>query len=216
MTADGRRLRTGRRTRCELNLKPAPELTIVETPRLRLRHIRKADLPALIALWTDPEVTRYMGGPRGETALSKVLSESTDDPFGEVYDLWPVEEKSSGEVVGQCGLLEKEIEGANEIELVYVIARSRWGMGYATEVAQALVAYAFDVRALKRLVSLIEPDNARSERVACKIWMRMEKEVHRPGGGRRRLYAIKPQRKDRPDAEAWGKQESNGRHSSVG
>jgi ribosomal-protein-alanine N-acetyltransferase len=173
-----------------LSLQLARDLTILETPRLRLRRTRRADIPALIALWTDPEVTRFMGGPREEATLSKVFGEAADDPFAEVYDLWPVEEKASGEVIGDCGLTLKEIEGMDEIELVYVFSHSRWGRGYATEMAQALKHHAFDTLGLRRIVSLIDPENAGSHRVAEKAGMKLEKEVVRPGGNVRRLYVV--------------------------
>jgi len=174
-------------------------LTILETPRLRLRRTRLADVPALVALWLDPEVTRHMGGPREESMLTKVFEEAAENPFAEPYDLWPVEEKTTGEVIGDCGLLSKEIEGVNEIELVYVIARSRWGRGYASEIAEALVHHAFEAHGLRRLVSLIEPENAGSERVARKVGMRLERAVLRPGGARRLLYAVEPRLKDGAD-----------------
>jgi ribosomal-protein-alanine N-acetyltransferase len=169
------------------------EFSILETPRLRLRRTREADISALVALWTDPEVTRHMGGPREEGKLREAFSESADHPFAEVYDLWPVEEKSSGGVVGDCGLLPKTIEGVDEIELVYVISHSRWGRGYATEVARGLKRYAFETLELRRIVSLIDPENVASQRVAEKVGLKLEREVLRPGGNLRRVFAI-----DRP------------------
>jgi ribosomal-protein-alanine N-acetyltransferase len=166
------------------------ELIILETPRLRLRRTRHTDIPALMALWIDPEVMRYMGGPREESTLRRAFGQAADDPLAEAYDLWPVEEKATGEVVGECGLISKEIEGMDEIELVYVIAHSRWGLGYATEMASALKHHAFDTLGLWRIVSLIDPENAGSRRVAEKVGMAFEKEVVRPAGHVRRLYVI--------------------------
>ncbi len=71
-----------------------------------------------------------------------------------------------------------------------MLATAAWGRGYATEIAGALKEYAFSTLGLKRLISLIEPANQRSERVAIKTGMRLEREVIRPGGAVRRLYAI--------------------------
>jgi ribosomal-protein-alanine N-acetyltransferase len=156
-----------------------PDLNVLETPRLRLRGTRLADIPALIALWTDPEVTRYMGGPRGEAALREGLIRAADDPLAEVYDLWPLEEKATGQVIGHCGLIRKQIEGTDEVELVYVVARGRWRRGYGSEIAEALKRHAFDTFELDRIVSLIDPENIASQRVAEKIGMRLEKEVVR-------------------------------------
>lgn len=166
------------------------DFAILETPRLRLRRTQEADLPALIALWTDPEVTRHMGGPRDEAKLRDGFRESAEHPFAEVYDLWPLVEKSTGQVVGNCGLLPKRIDERDEIELVYVISRDRWGLGYATEIARGLEEYAFETLDLKRIVSLIDPDNGASQRVAEKVGMKLEKEVIRPGGNLRHVFAL--------------------------
>jgi RimJ/RimL family protein N-acetyltransferase len=119
-----------------------------------------------------------------------VFEETAQDPYAEQYDLWPVLEKETGQVVGNCGLLEKEVEGRAEIELNYILALSAWGKGFATEIGQALKHYAFERMGIERLIALIEPENEASERVAMKIGMRFDKEVVRPGGAIRKLYVI--------------------------
>ena len=131
-----------------------------------------------------------MGGPRQRDWLQSVFEETAQDPFAEQYDLWPVIEKETGQVVGNCGLLEKEVEGRKEIELNYILALSAWGKGFATEIGQALMHYAFERMGIERLIALIEPENEASERVALKIGMRFDKEVVRPGGAIRKLYVI--------------------------
>ena len=82
----------------------------IKTNRLLIRPTEPADAPALAEIWTDPVVTRYMGGPRDyETLLREFAAEARQgqpDPF----DLWPVIELASNEVVGHCGLLEKVAE----------------------------------------------------------------------------------------------------------
>ena len=163
---------------------------ILETERLILRRQQAADIAPLVALWADAEVTRYMGGPRDREWLQSVLEETAQDPYAERYDLWPVIEKETGQVVGHCGLLDKEVEGRTEIELNYVLVSSVWGKGYATEIGLALKRYAFESMRIDRLIALIEPENVASERVAVKIGLRFEKEVVRPGGALRKVYAI--------------------------
>jgi len=165
-------------------------LIILETKRLILRYQQASDVVFLVDLWADPEVTRYMGGPRDRDWLQSGFEETAQDPYAERYDLWPVIEKETGQVVGHCGLLDKEVEGRTEIELIYVLASSAWGKGYATEMGQALKRYAFEEMGIGRLIALIEPENTASERVAVKIGMRVEKEVIRPGGEVRKVYAV--------------------------
>lgn len=163
---------------------------ILETARLILRHQQRPDVQALVDLWADPDVTRYMGGPRDRDSLESMFEETAEEPFAERYDLWPVVERATGQVVGHCGLLDKEVEGTLEIELTYVFVRSAWGQGYATEMARALRDYAFEELGLERLIALIEPENAASERVARKVGMCFDREVVRPGGALRKVYVV--------------------------
>ena len=171
-------------------------LFILETERLILRRLIDADIEPLIRIWIDPDVTRYMGGPRELEQLQASLAATAADPFTDEYDLWPVIEKSSGSVVGHSGLLDKEVAGIEEIELVYVIAQGSWGRGFATEVARGLLRHAFERLQLGRVIALIEPQNEPSEQVAVKAGLILEKEVLRPGGHLRKVYSI--------DKPTWG------------
>ncbi len=168
---------------------------ILETERLLLRRQRASDIAFLTDLWTDPEVTRYLGGPRDRDGLQSVFGETAQNPCAEQYDLWPVVEKETGQVVGHCGLLDKEIDGRPEIELTYIFSPSAWGKGYATEIGQAIKQSAFEKMGVERLIALIEPQNEPSERVAIKLGMRLEKEIVRPGGALRKVYAIEAEDK---------------------
>jgi len=169
---------------------PKSSLTILETDRTILRFQQASDVEFLVDLWSDPEVTRYMGGPRDQGTLRSGFEETAKDPTVERYVLWPLIDKGSGQPVGHCGLLEKQVEGKTEIELVYVLVPTAWGKGYATGIGLALKRYAFGEMSIRRLIALIEPRNTASEKVAVKIGMRLEKEVTRPGGGIRKMYVI--------------------------
>jgi ribosomal-protein-alanine N-acetyltransferase len=168
-----------------------PDL-ILETERLILRRQRADDVSFLTDLWADHDATRYLGGPRERGWLQAELEESAANPTAHAHDLWPVLEKATGRGVGHCGLLEKEVDGAAEIELNYVFAASAWGRGYAAEMGLALTRFAFETDGLERVIALIDPGNESSERVAIKIGMRFERDVVRPGGAL--LYALERQR----------------------
>lgn len=178
----------------------------LETERLLLRNLEPGDKEFLLRLWTDPEVTRFMGGPRDRASLLQALEGNIRQPFREEYDLWIVTEKISGEPVGHCGLLEKAVEAEEgrrkaegvkegrrkvekEIEVIYVIAKEYWGRGYATEIAGKLMEYAFTKKHLNRVIALIKPANKASEQVARKCGMGFEREVVRGEGIRMFLYA---------------------------
>ena len=163
---------------------------ILETDRLLLKRLQPEDITYLIDLWTDPEVTHYLGGPRDKALLRSDFEETAKDPFIEQYDLWPVIKKENGKVIGHCGLLDKEVEGVTEIELDYVISSSEWGKGYGTEIARAIKRYAFIDLKIKRLIALIEPNNEASEKVAKNIGMHFDKEIIRPSGNPRKVYIV--------------------------
>ena len=164
----------------------------IETQRLLLRNTMPGDIPALVSMWTDPEVTRFMGGPRDAAWLEGNFAEDAGKQDPLVYDQWPVVEKSTDQVIGYCGLLDKEVEGRPEIELVYVFVPAAWGKGYASEIALALREHATHSMGLKRLIALIEPENRPSVRVAERVGFHAEKTVKR-GDAERVLYVYEEQ-----------------------
>jgi len=85
--------------------------------------------------------------------------------------------KSSGEVVGDCGLSRQTVDGTDEIEIGYHVRRDLWGQGYAPEAARACQGYGFARLGADRLISLIRPENLPSRRVAEKTGLSLWKEV---------------------------------------
>jgi ribosomal-protein-alanine N-acetyltransferase len=80
-------------------------------------------------------------------------------------------------MIGLCGLiLWPDIDGDEEVEVAYLLARDAWGRGYATEAAAAIRDHALGL-GVDGPVSLIYPDNAASIRVAEKTGMAYEKDV---------------------------------------
>lgn len=162
----------------------------IETERLLIRSLEIADASPLAAIWSDPEVTRHMGGPRDFAAIREGLKEDARTGNQAVTDLWTVVEKASGQVIGHCGFLEKDVDDQAEIELIYVFASDSWGKGYATEAALALRDHAFHRLGLRRIIALIAPGNPASARVAEKIGMQLEKKTRRPSGKIMSVYSI--------------------------
>lgn len=163
---------------------------ILETDRLLMRYQNHSDIPALVSIWSNQEVTKFIGAPREKDFLLNEFQKTAEDPDVEKYDLWVVIEKSSGNVVGHCGFIDKEIEKNTEIDLTYIFDPSAWGKGYGTEIAIALKNYAFNDLGLKRLVALIHPDNSASANIAKKIGMKNSKSIARPNGEFRDMFLI--------------------------
>jgi [ribosomal protein S5]-alanine N-acetyltransferase len=147
--------------------------TVVETERLILRRWSPEDAEAYMALYSEPEVFRWLGDGTGRPPVDVgqvrnrlERSAASEDRLG----LWATVERSGPNLVGNCGLLATEESGG--IELVYHIGRPYWGRGYATEAARACLEYGYGTLALPRIVALVYPQNLASIRVLEKIGMR--------------------------------------------
>ena len=116
---------------------------IMETERLLLREMTDADLPALCRMLQDEEVMyAYAHAFSDEEAhdwLSRQQARYRQYGFG----LWAVILKSSGEMIGQCGVTVQDCNGREVLEVGYLFCKDFWGQGYATESAQACRDYAF-------------------------------------------------------------------------
>jgi ribosomal-protein-alanine N-acetyltransferase len=162
----------------------------IETERLLIRSLEIADASPLAAIWSDPDVTRHMGGPRDFADIRLSLEEEAQAGAQAEISLWPVVEKSSWQVIGHCGLLKKDVDDQSETELIYILALDSWGKGYATEATSALRDYAFEQLGLRRIIALIAPENSASVRVAENIGMHCERETRRPSGKVMLVYSI--------------------------
>lgn len=149
--------------------------TVLETPRLLLREVTLDDLDFVASMLADPEVMRFF--PRCYTrdeAKEWVLRQPERyQKHGHGY--WLTVEKATGEPVGQVGLLMLEVEGVEEGGLRYLIHSPFWRRGFATEAAAACRDYVLDSRGMKRVITLIRPENVPSQGVASKIGLKQER-----------------------------------------
>ncbi|XYI02297.1 GNAT family N-acetyltransferase [Sorangium sp. So ce1128] len=151
-------------------------IPVLETDRLRLRGHRPDDFEALVALWSDPSVTRHISGrpsPPSDTwgRLLRYVGHWT--LFG--YGFWAVEEKASGRFVGDVGMAEFKRDIDPPItapELGWVFAPWSHGKGYATEAMRAVRAWGLTYFGPIEVVCIIDPENTASIRVAEKLGFR--------------------------------------------
>ena len=150
----------------------APVLT---TPRLRLRMLGQDDFEPYAAMHMDPDVTRFTT----RTVLSRMeawrhLAVIVGHWHLRGFGMWGVEELDTGQLVGRVGF--HEPEGWPAFELGWTIGKNWWGKGYATEAAQRCLDYAFNEMGRDHVISLIDPANVSSIRVAERIGEKLEGE----------------------------------------
>ena len=85
--------------------------------------------------------------------------------------------KSSGELIGDCGLTRQIVDGADEIEIGYHVRRDLWGRWLCSRGGPSLSDYGFTRLGVDHLISLIRPENLPSRRVAEKTGLTLWKEV---------------------------------------
>jgi RimJ/RimL family protein N-acetyltransferase len=152
-------------------------LTELETARLWLRPFRDQDLDPYAAMCADPEVMRYVGerGVLTREDAWRQLAMLTGHWQLRGFGMWAVEERATGVFVGRVGL--HYPEGWPDRELAWALARPFWGRGYATEAARAALGEAFGRLGWSRVISLIDPANARSVRLAERLGERLTREA---------------------------------------
>ena len=154
-------------------------MIILETNRLLLRHLVLEDLNDLFSLYRDPEIRRYF--PEGVLTFEETREElewhMNGHPKYPKLGLWATIHKETGTFIGRCGLLPWEIDGRLEVEIAYLLDKSFWHQGLATEAAKGILDYGFGKLNLTRLICLIDPENIASQRVAERIGMTLERKV---------------------------------------
>lgn len=134
------------------------------TARLELRPLTTADLDAAHALWTDPDVRRYLWDDLVipvETAR-EVLARSRTDFESRGFGLWGLYEPEAPALIGFCGCRSTPDDGP---ELMFGLIPSRWHQGLAAEASHAVLAHVFDTLRLAQVVAATDVPNAASARL---------------------------------------------------
>jgi RimJ/RimL family protein N-acetyltransferase len=151
----------------------------IDTPRLQLLPSTPADVDALHALCADRSVRRYLFDDREitrEEARSFIeASIANFEQHG--YGLWIGREAGTESVAAFVGFLRS---GEGLPDLVYSVRPDRWGLGYATEAAGAVLQYALQEVGVEKIVASVDDPNAASIRVLENIGMTfMERRLRR-------------------------------------
>jgi [ribosomal protein S5]-alanine N-acetyltransferase len=169
-------------------------MRVLQTQRLSLREFDLEDVDALAAILSDPETMRYYPMPFDRAAVVDWILRNRTRYANDGFGLWAMILNTTGDLIGDCGLVRQTVDGLDEIEIGYHVRRDLWGQGYASEAAQTCRDYGFANLKVDRLISLIRPENLQSRRVAEKNGMTIWKETTR-ANLLHYIYAIE---RDRP------------------
>lgn len=141
-------------------------------------------------MYGDPEVMRYLedGRPLDRAAAWRSMAVHLGHWQLRGYGQWALVERASGELVGRAGLWMPE--GWPGLEVGWLLARRRWGEGFATEAGRTAIEYAFEVLGVEDVISLIRPENRASARVAERLGESYDRTIELLGA-RADLYRLR-------------------------
>ncbi len=162
----------------------------IETERLIIRDFTASDVDDFAHLVADEEVMRFsLKGPLSKEEAKeyfqrRILGHYEEHGFG----VWAVLHREK--LIGFAGLISQTIDEEKWVELAYRFTPKFWGKGFATEAAMAICQYAFETLGLKQLISIIDPKNTPSIKLASRVGMNFWKEAvfH---GFHVRIYVLK-------------------------
>jgi ribosomal-protein-alanine N-acetyltransferase len=145
-----------------------------ETNRLILREILPSDLDSLFELDNDPEVHRYLGNNPVQTReqAAEMIEFIRQQYVTNSIGRWAVINKLTNEFLGWAGLkliTEQTNNHINYLDLGYRLIKKYWGLGIATEAAQASLTYAFNELQAPAVYAITDSNNAASHQVLLKI-----------------------------------------------
>jgi ribosomal-protein-alanine N-acetyltransferase len=163
------------------------EMIFLETDRLLFRSHQSSDEEGFIAMHTDAEVRRYVGGQAW--SLAKTRDRFRDQYLGRptrTYGLWAAVLKEERRYIGCCGLRNASEE--NAAYLAYYLARPYWGRGLASEAAAAFIEIAFAQLHLPRLLADVDEGHVVSKHILEKFRFRFLRNEEIAASGRVLLF----------------------------
>lgn len=149
----------------------------MESERLYFRKLDPKDFDSWLPFYEDPESTRFWEG------IPQDPIKACQEQFARAFERYEkglggmnaLVLKSSGDLVGICGLLIQVVDGEQELEIGYSLLPNFRKRGFALEAASKCKSHAFEQKFAQSLISIIHVDNLPSQNVALKNGMRKEK-----------------------------------------
>jgi ribosomal-protein-alanine N-acetyltransferase len=151
-------------------------LPSIRTERLVLRPWTRDDVDALHALWTAPDVRRYLWD---DVVITREIAEqvvnshlATADHHGIGY--WalhvpPPSSPAGAPISGFCGF--RFMGDSPEIELMYGLRAEYWGRGLATEACRSAIEYLWHSTGFHLVYARTDPPNEGSVMVMQRLGM---------------------------------------------
>jgi len=159
----------------------------LRTERLLLEPYIPEDEEDFVALFQDTRVSQWMGdGPASEAADRALFGRIFTKVYAqELFDVWAV--RRDGLLVGHAEIKPTDVVGGHEI--IYALTPAAWGFGLGTEVAEAIVAYGFDILGLTEVYATVAAANKASLTLLDGIGFEHVRDITEDDGSTTRVLA---------------------------
>jgi len=162
----------------------------LKTARLGFRRWSTSDLPLALALWGDPQVTRFIGGPFSHEQIEEKLRNEIASMNAHRVQYWPLFFLGDNAHAGCAGLRPYEVKD-RVYEMGFHLRPAYWGRGLAVEAGRAIVAFAFATLGARALFAGHHPANTASRTVLEKLGFSFtHEELYAPTGLRHPSYLL--------------------------
>lgn len=156
--------------------------TVIETRRCFLREMTLEDLDDLYKLYQGKGITKYMEGlyeRKKEEEYTMAYIKNVYRFYG--YGMWLAIDRKNGQLIGRAGLNNLNLHGEAALEMGYVVGEEFQNQGYATELCQAILAFAQKNTGFERVQCLIHKDNRVSIHLAENLGFAWKEEMEVQG-----------------------------------
>ncbi len=142
----------------------------LETQRLQIRPVIKADLMAIHQIHSDEQVNRYLpyqtwlSWDDARAWYARVLMRRRQEHAEQFVIL----RKHDDALIGSCIVFIHEFDSEN-LELGYVLARQFWGNGYMFEALETFVPVVTEFISRPTMYAVIESENTSSRKLISKL-----------------------------------------------
>ncbi len=154
---------------------------MIETDRLILRPCRESDKPVFADILNTPAMMQHFGGVGTREAIDALIDKRIADQEKHGMSYWAVELKTTGALIGTCGIrIASNYAGAPIFgmhEIGWRIAQAHWGQGYAREAAETSLAWAWQNTAAASIAAWTTAGNHRSLALMQRLGMKRREDL---------------------------------------
>ena len=147
----------------------------LETPRMIINYIDPSHAELHRVLQKDPQVMRFMGGPRDDHKIAAVFDLLFRHQQRYGFSAGTVFLKETGEFMGRSGIVHLDFQDTPDVELARFLMPVYWVQCFGMELGQALIDYAFNVLNKPRIFGTVDPGNIAAYHTLEKLGMTLDK-----------------------------------------